>query len=61
MKKLPELVALSIGLGFLSLVGALAYHSVESEQLHQATISETSESVPASPAPMRSSIIPSGG
>ena len=33
MKKLPEFVALSIGLGLLSLMGAIAWQSVEADQL----------------------------
>jgi hypothetical protein len=55
MKKLPELLALSIGLGILSLAGTIAWQSVESGA-RRAPMVETA----ADHEPMQSGVIASG-
>jgi hypothetical protein len=54
MKKLPELIALSIGMGVLSLVGAIAWQSVEPE------VSPLAETAPAKAEPLQAGVIATG-
>ena len=54
MKKLPELIALSIGMGVLSLAGVIAWQSVE------ASTHPVTETTPATTAtPLQTGMVPS--
>lgn len=53
MKKLPELIALGIGMGVLSLAGAIAWQSVENKA-HPVV-----ETEPAAAMPLQSGMVPS--
>lgn len=59
MKKLPEFLALSIGMGVLSLAGAIAWQTIEHEPL-QAPLAETTPVSPAEGRPMQAGIVPTG-
>ncbi len=53
MKKLPELIALGIGMGVLSLAGAIAWQSVQNKA-HPVV-----ETEPAATMPLQSGMVPS--
>ena len=62
MKKLPEILALSIGMGFLSLAGAIAWHSVEGEALSSdtTTLEEDAPTEAASDRALQAGVVASG-
>lgn len=59
MKKLPEFLALSIGMGVLSLAGAIAWQTVEHDTL-QAPVVEMAPTSPEEGRPMQAGVISTG-
>jgi hypothetical protein len=59
MKKLPEFLALSIGMGVLSLAGAIAWQTVEHDPL-QAPVVEMAPATPEDGRPMQAGVISTG-
>ena len=59
MKKLPEFLALSIGMGVLSLAGAIAWQTVEHDSL-RAPVAESAPATPDEGRPLQAGIVPTG-
>ena len=59
MKKLPEFLALSIGMGVLSLAGVIAWQTVEHDTL-RTPVAESSPASAAEGRPMQAGVVATG-